>query len=309
LRAYFDALRADGRTLDLRKLSPNGTLDLPVFFRSLGDSMVSLPARSLAIGGPTFVVDTACAASAHAIGESFRMIRRGEVSAMIAGGSAALVSPLGILAFDLLGALSRNPDYTTASRPFDRYRDGFVMGEGAAAVVLESIQSCQLRGARVYAELAGFATTLNAHNLTDPSPEGCSEARAIWLALSDASMAPEDVDYVAAHGTSTPKNDFVETLAIKRVFGDHAKKLLVSSNKGQIGHTISAAGVCNFICAAKAIAEQQIPPTANLRNPDPACNLDYVPGQGRRATVRAAVVNAFAFGGQNAVLALRAWPR
>jgi 3-oxoacyl-(acyl-carrier-protein) synthase len=226
---------------------------------------------------------------------------------MLAGGAAALVSPLPILAFSLLGALSRNADPEAASRPFDRQRDGFVMGEAGGAVVLETLESAQARGAHIYAELAGYGSSLNAHTLTDPSPDGSAEAQAISIALRQASLAPEEVDYIAAHGTSTPKNDPIETAAIKRAFGPYAKRLMVSSNKGQIGHTISAAGVCNVICAVKAIAEGHVPPTMHLRSPDPQCDLDYVPNQSRAATVRAALAHAFAFGGQNAVLAVRAW--
>jgi 3-oxoacyl-[acyl-carrier-protein] synthase II len=173
-------------------------------------------------------------------------------------------------------------------------------------VVLERLDRARARGARIYGEIAGFGATMNAANLTDPSPGGACEEHAMRLALQEASLAPEAVDYVAAHGTSTPKNDAVETTAIKRVFGAHARRLLVSSNKGQIGHTISAAGVCNLICALKAIEEGWVAPTAHYRDPDPECDLDYVPNVGRRAAVGAALVNAFAFGGQNAVLAVKA---
>jgi 3-oxoacyl-[acyl-carrier-protein] synthase II len=203
--------------------------------------------------------------------------------------------------------LSRSANPEIASRPFDRQRDGFVMGEGGGAIVLESLESAQARGAHIYAELAGYGSSLNAYTLTDPSPDGSAEARAMTIALKQASMALEEVDYIAAHGTSTPKNDPIETAAIKRVFGAQAKRLMVSSNKGQIGHTISAAGVCNVICAVKAIVEGHVPPTMHLRSPDPQCDLDYVPNQSRAAKVRAALANAFAFGGQNAVLAVRAW--
>ena len=278
-----------------------------VFARRAGDMMASLPARLLHLGGPTFAVDTACAASSHAIGEAYRLVRRGKVSAMIAGGSAALVSPLGIIAFSLLGALSRSSDPSEASRPFDRLRDGFVMGEGAGAIVLESLPSAMRRGAPIYAELVGYGSTSNAGSLTDPSTDGSPEARAMGCALSEGGMEPEVVDYIAAHGTSTLKNDTTETLAIKRVFGDHARRLLVSSNKGQIGHTISAAGVSNVICAVKAINEGVVPPTMNLHNPDNECDLDYVPNQSRKSRIRGAVANAFAFGGQNTALAIRAW--
>jgi 3-oxoacyl-[acyl-carrier-protein] synthase II len=307
MKHYFQLRKPDSPALDMARFAREGRQPDNSFYRRLGDMMASVPAKLLKLAGPAFVMDTACAASSHAIGEAFRLVRLGKVKAMLAGGAAALVSPLPILAFSLLGALSRNANPESASRPFDRQRDGFVMGEGGGAVVLETLESAQARGARIYAELAGYGSSLNAHTLTDPSPDGSAEAQAISIALRQASLAPEEVDYIAAHGTSTPKNDPIETAAIKRAFGPHARRLMVSSIKGQIGHTISAAGVCNVICAVKAIAEGHVPPTMHLRSPDPQCDLDYVPNQSRAATVRAALANAFAFGGQNAVLAVRAW--
>jgi len=306
IREYFSRWRSTACKLALERPG-HRELRLDVLARRAGDMIASLPARLLHITGPSFVVDTACAASSHAIGVAFRLIRRGKVNAMIAGGSAALVSPIGILAFSLLGALTRSSDPAEASRPFDRLRDGFVMGEGAGAVVLESLSSAQRRGARIYAELVGYGSTSNAGSLTDPSPDGSSEARAISAALAEGGLVPEQVDYIAAHGTSTLKNDATETLAIKRAFGTHARRLLISSNKGQIGHTISAAGVSNVICAIKAITEGIAPPTMNLRNLDARCDLDYIPNQSRPSRIRAAVANAFAFGGQNAALAIRGW--
>ena len=308
MKHYFELRKPDSPALDMARFAREGRQPDNSFYRRLGDMIASVPAKLLKLAGPAFVMDTACAASSHAIGEAFRQVRLGRVKAMLAGGAAALVSPLPILAFSLLGALSRNANPELASRPFDRQRDGFVMGEGGGAVVLESLESAQARGAHIYAELAGYGSSLNAGNtLTDPSPDGSAEAQAISIALRQASLAPEEVDYVAAHGTSTPKNDPIETAAIKRAFGEHARRLMVSSNKGQIGHTISAAGVCNLICAVKAIAEGQVPPTMHLQSPDPQCDLDYVPNQSRAARVRAAIANAFAFGGQNAVLAVRGW--
>jgi len=307
MKHYFQLRKPDSPALDMARFAREGRQPDNSFYRRLGDMIASVPAKLLKLAGPAFVMDTACAASSHAIGEAFRLVRLGRVKAMLAGGAAALVSPLPILAFSLLGALSRNANPELASRPFDRQRDGFVMGEGGGAVVLESLDSAQARGAPIYAELAGYGSSLNAYTLTDPSPDGSAEAQAISIALRQAALAPEEVDYIAAHGTSTPKNDPIETTAIKRAFGAHAKRLMVSSNKGQIGHTISAAGVCNLICAVKAIAEGHVPPTMHLRSPDPQCDLDYVPNQSRAAKVRAALANAFAFGGQNAVLAVRAW--
>jgi 3-oxoacyl-[acyl-carrier-protein] synthase II len=307
LKHYFQLRHADRPALDLERFKREGRQPENSFFRRLGDVIASAPARLLQLSGPAVVCDTACAASAHAVCEAYRLVRSGKVQAMVAGGSAALVSPISILAFALLGALSRNANPDEASRPFDRKRDGFVMGEGAGVVILESLDSARERGAHIHAELAGCATTLNAHNLTDPSPDGVSEARAMSLALRDAALEANDIDYIAAHGTSTPKNDVVETSAIKRVFGARAQRLLISSNKGQIGHTIAAAGVLNLICAVKAIASGVAPPTMHLHNPDPECDLDYVANRSRPAKLRAALVNAFAFGGQNAVLAVRAY--
>jgi 3-oxoacyl-[acyl-carrier-protein] synthase II len=306
IREYFSRWDAATRRLAFNVLGL-GEPRPEVFARRAGDMMASVPARLLHLGGPSFAVDTACAASSHAIGEAYRLVRRGRASAMIAGGSAALVSPLGIIAFSLLGALSRSSDPLHASRPFDRLRDGFVMGEGAGAIVLESLPSALKRGARIYGEVVGYGSSSNAGSLTDPSTDGCPEARAMACALSEGGMSPDEVGYVAAHGTSTLKNDATETLAIKRVFGDHARQLMVSSNKGQIGHTISAAGVSNVICAVKAINEGVVPPTMNLRNPDTECDLDYVPNKSRPARIRGAIANAFAFGGQNTALAIRAW--
>ena len=307
MKHYFQLRQPDRPALDMARFAREGRQPDNSFYRRLGDMISSVPAKLLKLAGPAFVMDTACAASSHAIGEAFRLVRLGKVKAMLAGGAAALVSPLPILAFSLLGALSRNADPEIASRPFDRQRDGFVMGEGGGAVLLETADSAQARGAHIYAEVAGFGSSLNAHTLTDPSPDGSAEARAISIALEQASMAPEEVHYIAAHGTSTPKNDSIETAAIKKAFGAHSKRLMVSSNKGQIGHTISAAGVCNVICAVQAIAEGHVPPTMHLRSPDPQCDLDYVPNQSRSATIRAALAHAFAFGGQNAVLAMRVW--
>ena len=306
LRHYYRFKREDAPVLDMERLAQQGKRPENTFYRRLGDLMSTLPAKILGITGPNASVDSACAASAFAIGEAFRLVQRGKVLAMIAGGASALVRPIGMLAFSVLGALSRNPDPDRASCPFDIERDGFVMGEGAGAVILENLEHAQCRGAKIYGELVGFGSTLNGHNLTDPSPDGVCEENAMRLALQEASLPPKSIDYVAAHGTSTPKNDATETLAIKRLFGDHAKRLLVSSNKGQIGHTISAAGVCSFIFALKAMNEGCVPPTMHYRHPDPKCDLDYVPNKCRPAEVKAALVNAFAFGGQNATLVIQA---
>jgi 3-oxoacyl-[acyl-carrier-protein] synthase II len=302
----FRFRQAEPPHVDLARLAREGEQPPMLFYRRQGEMASVLTAKALGLAGPNLAIDTACAASAYAVGEAFRMLQRGRVDAMIAGGGCAIVSPIAILAFAVLGALSANPDPEQASRPFDRRRDGFVMGEGSGAVVLERLETARARGAHIYGEVAGYGSTMNAGNLTDPSPNGTSEEWAMRLALREAGMPPEEVGYVAAHGTSTPKNDAVETAALRRVFGAHAARLLVSSNKGQIGHTISAAGVCNLICALKAIEQGWIPPTAHYKEPDPECDLDYVPNVARKAAVGGALVNAFGFGGQNAVLAVRA---
>ncbi len=307
VRHHFRFRRPGSAELDLARFAREGGCEPPhLFHKRQGELAATLPARVLGLRGPTIAVDTACAAGSFAIGEAFRAIQRGRARVMVAGGGASLVNPIAILAFMILGALTRNPNPDEASRPFDRGRDGFVMGEGAAAVVLEEREHALARGARIYAELSGYGVTLSGHNLTDPSPDGACEERAILLALADARLAPGQVGYIAAHGTSTPKNDVVETAAIRRAFGAHAARLAVSSNKGQLGHTISAAGACNVVCAVKAVADGWLPPTANYRTADPDCDLDYVPNAGRRAHVEAALAHAFAFGGQNAVLAIRA---
>jgi 3-oxoacyl-[acyl-carrier-protein] synthase II len=308
MRDYFRLAVPGKFTLDIKRLLEAGeSLPQYAFFRRQGDTMAAVVSRLLGAGGPVMTNDTACAASSYAVGDAFRAIRHGRVRAMLAGGAAALVSPLSILAFAVIGALSRAENPDEASRPFDRRRDGFVMGEGSGAVIMESLESAEERGARIYAEITGFGASLNAHNLTDPSPGGAAEAEAMRLALADAKTAPEEIDYVAAHGTSTPKNDATETAAIKKVLGDHARRTAVSSNKGQIGHTISAAGISNLVFTLKAMENRVIPPTMHLKESDPECDLDYVPNRSRKSEIRNALVNAFAFGGQNAVLAVRGW--
>lgn len=304
---YYRHRRADGLDVDLDRFP----LDLQPphhFQRRIGDNAAALPARLLGFEGPQLVCDTACAASGHAIGDAFRAIRLGRADVMIAGGATAVVCQIGILYFAMLGALSRNEDPATASRPFDRGRDGFVMGEGGGALVLEDWDHAQARGATILAELAGFGMNTCALNLTDPSPDGVIEARAMQLALASAGLSPDEVDYVAAHGTSTLKNDRVEAMAIHQVFGARAAsgQVLVSSNKGQLGHTISGAAVTNAVSAVMAMRSGLVPPTAHLQKLDAGIDLDCVPNQARRAPVRAALVNSFAFGGHNAVLALRA---
>lgn len=263
-------------------------------------------AISLGATGPCQCIVTACAAGTDAIGTGLRWIQEDHADIVFAGGSEACVTRLAVSAFAMIQALStRNDDPERASRPFDKDRDGFVIGEGCGVLMLEEYERAKARGARIYCELAGFGTTCDAHHLTAPDPEGRGAARAMTLALKDAGMAPEDIDYLNAHGTSTPLNDPIETKAIKRAFGDHARKLLISSTKSMTGHCVGAAGGVEAVATVLALKYQFVPPTINLDNPDPECDLDYVPNKGRSARIRAAMKDSLGFGGQNAVIVFR----
>ena len=253
--------------------------------------------------GPNFSIVSACATSAHCIGEAFEIIRRGDAVAVLAGGSEAGIVPIGVAGFCASRALStRNDEPERASRPFDAQRDGFVMGEGAGVLVLESLSFARSRGARIYAEVVGYGATGDAHHITAPAEGGEGLARAIRRALQKADLGPEDVDYVNAHGTSTPHGDKMETLALKSVFGDRAVRIPVSSTKSMTGHLMGAAGAVESIVCVKAIVEGVIPPTINYEHPDPECDLDYVPNVARRQTVRVALNNSLGFGGHNCSL-------
>jgi 3-oxoacyl-[acyl-carrier-protein] synthase II len=256
--------------------------------------------------GPNFATVSACATGANAIGEASEMIRRGDALAMIAGGAESTITPIGIAAFASMHALSRrNDDPESASRPFDATRDGFVMGSGAGILLLEDEEYARKRGARIYCELAGYAATADAYHITEPAPQGAGLARAMRRAIEKAGIAPAEVDYINAHGTSTVYNDRNETAAIKTVFGEHASRLAVSSTKSMIGHTLGAAGGIEAGIAALSIVHNVMPPTINLHNPDPECDLDYVPNEAREAQVQVALSNSMGFGGHNAVLAFR----
>jgi 3-oxoacyl-[acyl-carrier-protein] synthase II len=258
--------------------------------------------------GPSMCVATACAVGNHAIGEASRAIRDGDADVVLAGGAEASLTPLGYVGFMNMKALSRrNDDPATASRPFDRDRDGFVMSEGSGLVVLEELEHAKRRNARIYCELIGYGSTTDAHHVTAPAPGGAGAARCMDKALRTAGIRPEDVDYINAHGTSTPANDPAETAAIRTVFGKHADKLMVSSTKGVTGHLLGAAGGIEAVATALALHHGIVPPTANLFEPDPACDLDYVPRVARRADLRIALSNGFGFGGTNGVLAFRRW--
>jgi 3-oxoacyl-[acyl-carrier-protein] synthase II len=256
--------------------------------------------------GPNATNGMSCASGTVALGDALYAIRRGDADVMLAGGAEAPLAPLCFGAFALIRAMStRNDDPATASRPFDADRDGFVMGEGAAVLVLEGRDRAMARGARIYAEVLGYALTNDAHHMTAPKPGGREAARAMALALRDAGVAPADVGYVNAHGSSTPLNDSTETAALKRVFGDHAARLAVSGTKGYYGHPLGASGAIEAAITALAVARAWLPPTLNLRTPDAACDLDYLPRDGRVARPEVALSNSFGFGGVNASLVLR----
>ena len=276
---------------------------IPMIIVNMASGVISM---RFGANGPNSSVVTACASGNHAIGDATKIIERGDADVMIAGGSEAIIIPLTIAGFCQMKAMStRNDDPTRASRPFDAERDGFVCGEGGGLVVLESLEHARKRDARVYAEVVGYGMTGDAHHMTAPDPEGDGAARAMAAALRDAAIEPSAVGYINAHGTSTPYNDKFETIAIKRVFGDHAKKLAVSSTKSMTGHLLGAAGGIEAIATAFALHHGVLPPTMNYEKPDPDCDLDYVPNQARKQDVEVALSNAFGFGGTNATLAFR----
>lgn len=256
--------------------------------------------------GPNNCTVTACAAGSNAIGDAFRLIQRGYASAAICGGAEAAITPLALAGFASAKALStRNDDPQSASRPFDRDRDGFVMGEGAGILLLEDLDQAIARGAKIYAEIVGYGMTCDAYHMTSPVPEGHGAARAIELALKDAGLTPEQVSYINAHGTSTPANDSTETKAIKKALGSHAKNIAISSTKSMTGHLLGGSGGIEAVATVMAIANDLVPPTINLANPDPECDLDYVPHHSRELPVEVALSNSFGFGGHNVTLAFK----
>ena len=264
-------------------------------------------AQQFGLRGPSLTHVSACASSSHAIGEGGDIIRRGQADVMVVGGSEAAVLAIGIAAFSAMHATSRRNDAPeAASRPFDKDRDGFVLSEGAAVVVLEEREHARARGARIYGELVGYGATADAYHITAPSPEGEGNARAMRMALDEAGLRPEEIDYINAHGTSTQPNDREETAAIKQVFGDHAYKLLVSSTKSMTGHLLGAAGTLEAIACLLAIRDGCIPPTINYQTPDPGLDLDYVPNTARAKAITTALSNSMGFGGHNASLIVRA---
>ena len=283
-----------------RKISP---FFIPAAIANLASGSVSI---RWGAKGPNSATCTACSSSTHALGDSFRLIQRGDADAMISGGAEGAITPMGVGGFASMRALStRNEEPEKASRPFDRDRDGFVVGEGAGILILEELGSALKRGIPIWAEVVGYGMTGDAFHITQPSEDADGAVRAMRLTLGDANIGPEQVDYINAHGTSTPYNDRLETLAIKKVFGDHAYKVPVSSTKSMTGHLLGGAGGLEAGLSVLAIRDQVLPPTINYENPDPDCDLDYVPNQARKATVEYVLSNSFGFGGTNAVLLLK----
>jgi 3-oxoacyl-[acyl-carrier-protein] synthase II len=283
-----------------RKISP---FFIPMLIGNMAPGLISIYHNAK---GPNLSIQTACAAGTHAVGLAFRMIRDGTADAMITGGVEATITPVCVAGFNAMRAMStRNDEPERASRPFDLERDGFVPGEGAAIIILEELQRAQQRGAKIYAEVAGFGLTGDAHHMTAPAPNGEGAAGCMLMALQDAGVEAHQVDYINAHGTSTDLNDKYETQAIKTIFGDHARKLAVSSTKSMTGHLLGAAGGLEAAFTALTIARGVMPPTINYENPDPDCDLDYVPNQARPGVVRVALSNSFGFGGTNAAVLFR----
>ena len=271
---------------------------IPMLILNMGSGLFSMYHK---LRGPNFATCSACATSNHALGEAWRTIKMGDAQVIFAGGAEATIVPVGIGGFCAMKALStRNDDPRHASRPFDKERDGFVMGEGAGVLVLEELEHAKKRGARIYCEVVGYGNTADANHVTAPAPGGEGAARCMKMALRNASLNPEDISYINAHGTSTPQGDIAETQAVKTVFGEHAYKLAVSSTKGATGHMLGAAGAVEMVVCAKAIETGIVPPTINYQVPDPECDLDYVPNTARQMTLNAVLNNSFGFGGHNA---------
>ncbi|HEY76260.1 MAG TPA: beta-ketoacyl-ACP synthase II [Thermoflexia bacterium] len=294
----YDILKERGP----RRVSP---MMIPMMMPNAASAAVAM---QYGLRGPNVCLASACATGAHAIGEAAKIIQRGDAEVMICGGSEAVVHPIAIAAFKNMGALStRNDEPERACRPFDAERDGFVLGEGAGIVILESLEHALARGARIYCELIGYGASADAFHITAPEESGEGAALAMRRALADAGLPPEAVDYINAHGTSTPLNDRIETHAIRTVFGDHADRLAVSSTKSMVGHLMGAAGAVEAIACVKSLETGWVHPTINYENPDPECDLDYVPNEPRRLEPRVALSNSFGFGGHNGCLIFQRW--
>jgi 3-oxoacyl-[acyl-carrier-protein] synthase II len=278
---------------------------VPMFIADMAPGLISM---KYGAKGPNYSTQSACASSAHAIGNAFKLIQRGIADVMVSGGAESSVTPLTMAGFAAMKALSfRNDSPETASRPFEANRDGFVLGEGAGIVMLEEMEFAVKRGAPILAEIVGYGLTADAHHMTAPAPEGEGAQRAMRLALEDAAIQTTDVDYINAHGTSTPLNDLSETQAIKAIFGDHAYDLVVSSTKSMTGHTLGAAGGVESIFCALALRDGKIPPTINYSEPDPECDLNYAPNEPVERPIKLALSNSFGFGGHNVCLAIKKW--
>ena len=276
---------------------------VPMFMGNVASALVSM---RYGAKGPNYGTVSACATSGHSVGDAFRFIQHGEADVMIAGGAEAAITPIALASFANMKALSeRNDDPQTASRPFDKDRDGFVMGDGAGVMILEEWEHAKQRGARIYAEMAGYGMTADAHHITAPAPDGAGAQDAMRLSMADGGIKPEQVGYINAHGTSTPYGDAAETAAVKAVFGEHARKLIFGSTKSMTGHLLGAAGALEFAICALVAQSGQIPPTINQFTPDPACDLDSAPNKAVSRQVDVALSNSFGFGGHNVTLALR----
>ena len=276
---------------------------IPMVIPNMGAGQISIVKK---LKGPNLSVTTACAAGTHAVGEAFRLISSGACDAAVTGGSESVVCPLAVGGFTAMKALSRrNESPGTASRPFDRDRDGFIISEGAGILILEELEHAKARGAKIYAEMAGYGLSGDGFHMAAPPEDGDGAVRCMRMALADAGMRGDEIDYINAHGTSTPLNDVVETRAIKKVFAEHARKLAVSSTKSMTGHMLGGAGGIEAVFTALSLQQGVIPPTANLENPDDECDLDYVPGSAREVKIRAAMSNSFGFGGTNAVIIMK----
>jgi 3-oxoacyl-[acyl-carrier-protein] synthase II len=293
IEKYHDVLNKSG----YKRVSP---FFIPMLIINLAPGQISI---RYGAKGPNLSSVSACATGTHSIGDAYHMIKRGDADAMIAGGTESTITPLGISGFCVMKALStRNDDPTAASRPFDKDRDGFVMGEGAGIVILEEYESAVKRGAKIYGEICGYGLTSDAYHLTAPAPGGEGAARCIKMALNNSGINVDEIDYINAHGTSTPFNDMYETMAIKSALGDHANKVMISSTKSMTGHALGAAGALEAVYCLKAMETSVIPPTINLHDPSPECDLDYVPHTARQAKVNVAMSNSLGFGGTNATL-------
>ena len=292
----YRALQEKGPT----KISP---FFIPMIICNMAPGQISI---ALGVKGPNSCPVSACATSGHALGDAYRIIQRGEADVMVAGGSECAITHLGLAGFSALKALStRNDAPKQASRPFDKDRDGFVMGEGAGIVILEELERAKRRGAAIYGEFIGYGMSGDAYHMTAPDPEGMGAADSMTRALRDAGLKPTDISYINAHGTSTPLNDKIETLAIKKVFGDYARRVPISSTKSMTGHLLGASGVIEFAACCLTIRDQVIHPTVNYETPDPDCDLDYVPNQARKAPVTVALSNSLGFGGHNVTLIVK----